>query len=313
MKEYLSCVVQLEQKKYELRSLLNIVCSKKKEYEKQYIQDEISYEDQKKRSYHDFNVWEFVKIFFGCGFSLFVCFVGIGLVLCIFSKTIRNADIKGIRPFLIILLVIDFFVAIKGADEGVSKRVAKEMNKEIYEEVELENKEIREKNKIVRFNKEKHLPVYNREYEILYAQYKEVQTNLEKLYALNIIFPKYRSLVPICSFYEYLSSGRCESLEGYEGAYNIYETEIRQNVIIGKLDIVISKLNMIIDNQYVLYTKLNETNKNISQMCNSISNQLGSIEDSSFITAYNSKITAENMEFIKWFSIFKERNRIENT
>lgn len=48
---------------------------------------------------------------------------------------------------------------------------------------------------------------------------------LDKLYAKNIIFSKYRNYTAIARLHEYLSSGRCTQLEGPNGAYNIYELE----------------------------------------------------------------------------------------
>ena len=39
------------------------------------------------------------------------------------------------------------------------------------------------------------------------------------------------------------------------GAYNLYEQELRQNLIINKLDFVIDRLDTVIDNQHMLYMK----------------------------------------------------------
>ena len=49
---------------------------------------------------------------------------------------------------------------------------------------------------------------------------------LEKLYAADVIFPKYRNMVAICTIYEYFVSGRCTTLVGADGAYNLYESEL---------------------------------------------------------------------------------------
>ena len=49
-------------------------------------------------------------------------------------------------------------------------------------------------------------------------------------------------MIAIASFYEYLMAGRCTSLEGTGGAYNLYENEIRMNQIISQLDTVITSL-----------------------------------------------------------------------
>jgi len=94
---------------------------------------------------------------------------------------------------------------------------------------------------------------------------------LEKVYSYNIVYPKYRELVPITMFCEYLASGRCNTLEGHEGAYNIYENELRQNIIISKLDTIASKLNSIRSSQYLLYTAISDSNRLSGQIINSIS------------------------------------------
>jgi hypothetical protein len=57
---------------------------------------------------------------------------------------------------------------------------------------------------------------------------------------------------------EYLDSGRCSALEGPDGAYNLYESELRQNYIISKLDTIINQLDMIRENQYYLYTAMQD-------------------------------------------------------
>lgn len=66
---------------------------------------------------------------------------------------------------------------------------------------------------------------------------KHAQTTaaLEALYEEDVIFPKYRRLLLICSLYEYIQSGRCDKLEGPDGAYALLETEIQQKKIVADL------------------------------------------------------------------------------
>ncbi len=139
---------------------------------------------------------------------------------------------------------------------------------------------------------------------------KTVKTKNE-LYALNIVFGKYRNFVALCSFYEYLLSGRCSSLEGTGGAYNIYESEIRANRIISRLSDIISSLGQIQENQDLAYEKLqnidseleilnNKTDKalsalkNIGDYASSIYSKASSIADSSKATALYSSNIAQN-------------------
>ena len=68
---------------------------------------------------------------------------------------------------------------------------------------------------------------------------------LEQIYDKNIVFPKYRNMVMVCSLYEYVCTGRCDTLEGHEGAYNLLELEIRLDKIVTGLDRVIELLGRI--------------------------------------------------------------------
>lgn len=87
--------------------------------------------------------------------------------------------------------------------------------------------------------------------------------NLERMYAYNVIFPKYRNYIMVSSIYEYICAGRCTTLEGHEGAYNILELEIRLDRIITQLDDILRDLAAIRANQYTLYSCPQEANRKI--------------------------------------------------
>lgn len=124
---------------------------------------------------------------------------------------------------------------------------------------------------------------------------KKTQIILDQYYEKNIIFSKYQNLVAMCSFYEYFISGRCSALTGHEGAYNIFENEVRLERIVSKLDEVIAHLDDIKANQYMLYNTIQEGNR-ISQCLieESIrqSQLLERIEDNSETTAFYAKNAA---------------------
>jgi len=95
----------------------------------------------------------------------------------------------------------------------------------------------------------------------LREQNKSSTETLKQIYDKNIIFPKYRNLVMTCSLYEYICSGRCDKLEGHEGAYNILEMEIRLDKIITQIDRVICMLERIRESQYMVYTAIQSANQ----------------------------------------------------
>lgn len=153
------------------------------------------------------------------------------------------------------------------------------------------------------------------ELELLQNQNANSKQNLEKIYSKDIIFPKYRNLTMVCSLYEYICSGRCSTLEGHEGAYNILEMEIRLNHIIIQLDRAIARLDSIQHNQYILYSALQETNQQANQILEStnriinnvqkfqrLSEELnigiGSIEKNSALSAFQTQCIQKELQYM---------------
>ncbi len=145
---------------------------------------------------------------------------------------------------------------------------------------------------------------------IFYAHIKEIDkkiavlnSTLNKLYSYDLIFKKYRgNIVALNTMYEYFISGRVTSLaaqNGMDGAYNLYENELRQNIIIEKLDVIINSLEQIKANQYLLYEAIQEANQallDITDMAEKVSN----IESNTALTAYNSKVIADNTKVLSY-------------
>ena len=153
------------------------------------------------------------------------------------------------------------------------------------------------------------------EISLLQKQNGESKKNLSKIYSLNIIFPKYRNLAMLCSIYEYICTGRCTSLAGHAGAYNILEMEIRLDKIITKLDQIAFKLNDIRNNQYILYSAIQETNQQISQIMKStdyvmdrlqnfkgekeeLVAKISSIEKNSMLAAYQAERVQKELQYM---------------
>ena len=142
---------------------------------------------------------------------------------------------------------------------------------------------------------------YNARKEVsqLGAPLRETKALLEKLYSADIIFPKYRNMVAMCTMYEYFASGRCTELTGANGAYNLYESELRQNIIINQLENVNANLEQVKQNQYILYQGIAETNQALREISADVKNIVNATYDiavSSRITAYCSQITAANAQ-----------------
>ena len=114
---------------------------------------------------------------------------------------------------------------------------------------------------------------------------KALRTSLYNLYSKNIVYTKYRNLIAIATLYEYIDSGRCFELEGPNGAYNLYEGELRSDIIISSLNRIISDLDTIKNNQYVLYKSIEKANSTTHKLLCNISN-------AQMLTAYYSEQAA---------------------
>lgn len=110
---------------------------------------------------------------------------------------------------------------------------------------------------------------------------KKSRRCLQQLYAKDVLYSKYRNYACVCTLYEYFASGRCTTLEGHEGAYNILESELRLNRIITQNDQILASLEEIKLNQEMLYDSIQDANRKADQIirnCNYMSNQLNGIQ-----------------------------------
>ena len=181
--------------------------------------------------------------------------------------------------------------------EDIKKEIDKDINMIKKEKNNIKNNILKiceEKLK----NEEKFKKNIDIEYEIKYIEnyLKELIETREKLYACNVVYKKYRNLIAMSSFLDYLNSERCEKLSGNDGAYNLYEQESKSNIIISKMDIMIDKLEEIEDNQFTFYNKISETNNLLSTISDEllINNDLLEKEQN------NTSIIKENVERIDY-------------
>ena len=132
------------------------------------------------------------------------------------------------------------------------------------------------KNRNTELKKQQNLLAYceKTESEIASPEAKARQ-ELDELYAQNLIHPKYRNFVAVSQICEYFETGRCDTLTGPNGEYNLFEAELRANVIIIKLDKILEKLDDIKSMQYMIYDAIMTTN---SLLCG-ISNEVSQVTD----------------------------------
>ena len=130
------------------------------------------------------------------------------------------------------------------------------------------------------------IPILERNIEKNRSALTSTQCLLNHVYdKANIVFPKYRNFAAVAQIYEYLASGRCTELGGPHGAYNLYEAELRQNVIISNLEELNEKMDTLITIQRTICEELKKANQTLSQIK----------EETAFI-AFNTAVIAKNSE-----------------
>lgn len=128
---------------------------------------------------------------------------------------------------------------------------------------------------------------------------------LEQLYDMNVLHPKYRSFVIAAQLYEYLDTGRCSELEGPYGAYNLYESELRQNMIIDRLDNVIANLRGLNKTMFYATNAIMDSNRQISQM----TKEIQEVKENSSLIAYAAESLAEDSRIAMTYHLHL-RNRL---
>lgn len=126
------------------------------------------------------------------------------------------------------------------------------------------------------------------------------------LYSQDVIHPKYANFLAVCTIFDYLDTYRCEELAGPNGAYNLYESELRANTIISKLEGIEKKLDDIQVAQYSVYMALTSMGASLASIddkmdkavaeLSAMSKGVASIEKSSAATAYHAEAAARYAE-----------------
>lgn len=210
------------------------------------------------------------------GISL--CFLGIMLVLVPSMLTLLLLPLGGILVFLGLILLPE---QLKRIRRNRQNKLFYEKQMKIYEASIVQYNQILLEDK-ARIEKEINRKAFiNSEIQSAKSRLAESQKQLAVMYSLGVVYPKYRNIVMINSICEYLKSGRCSTLGGPSGAYNLLENEMRLDRIILQLDQVISKLDQIKQNQYMLYSAISQGNQiahKIAQSTKEISEKLDSIQ-----------------------------------
>lgn len=144
--------------------------------------------------------------------------------------------------------------------------------------------------------------------------YKLTCETLQKCYAVDIIPAKYRSMVPVCMFYDYILNRRTYSLERNPqtadvGAINMYEDECYRQLIISKFDQLLDKLNEISQNQKVLYNAVQEGNRQTHKLLNDINSNVTNVNNNLKTIQYQNECSNKCLQYMSYVTYQRYMSR----
>lgn len=145
--------------------------------------------------------------------------------------------------------------------------------------------------------------VINKEQDEIHRQLQIAQNNLDQIYGLNILPVKYRNLNAVATFYEYLATGRCNTIQGHGGIYDTYETERIQLAQLEQQVQMNTTLSRMEDNQRMICQEMRQANQTllgIRRHLNEIEKTNAEIAQNTAVSAAADQQTAAAAQWMAW-------------
>lgn len=124
----------------------------------------------------------------------------------------------------------------------------------------------------------------------IFAALKNAKMNRQRFYAENVIPEKYRSLETVATLYEYIDTGRCNTVTGHGGIYDTYETERIQIAQLMQMIRMNDTLDRMESDQRYICRQIANINSKVSQ----INSSLSEIKNTNAQIARNTAVAAES-------------------
>lgn len=220
---------------------------------------------------------------------------GLAIFLFIMAAGIASSGEGGLAlPFVLCGVVFFIFAERIRRDLKKSKEDFSVMLEQFEKQRATVRKENSEKQKEYEANSCNWNCSYRESKAILEEHLNKTKDLLTKLYQKNMIYPKYCTLPALTSIYEYFVTGRCQELTGPDGAYNLYENEVRKDTVIAQLNSVIENLEKIRQNQYMLYQQVKAIQENTDAIAAELHQIKGYTVAITQLSALNTYYTALN-------------------
>ncbi len=140
-----------------------------------------------------------------------------------------------------------------------------------------------------------------------------LQSSYEQLLSMRVLHPKYQTMAACMTMLDYFETGRVSALMGPDGAYNLYESELRSNLIIDRLDEINESLKRIEKAMYTLVSAVRETNRHLKNLETEMKSLNATAKEQldaqreiahwSSVTAVCTEAAARNTEALKYIAL----------
>lgn len=302
--EYLSIIIDLEKNKYTQEKTIKNINNSISSYQSEF-NNNLSLNEKSDNIRQNISNFENIKVDeSGKGIMYFMIYyvgcigAGLGVIAYNIAHSMGIAIILGIIGAVIggSIPVLVWKSIMKNRRERTIIQMQRGMraDNELKQNRQLRNSEI-----------SLAVPKLEAEKESMQETYQLTCQTLKKCYEINIIPVKYRNIVPVCMFYDYILNGRTYSLKRNpnafdEGAINMYEDEIFRNVIKDKLDIIINKLDDLREGQKVLCRVIEEGNRQTHKLLNDINSNVTKVNDNLQTIQYQNEQRNRCLEYMSY-------------
>lgn len=307
--EYLAIIIDLEKNKLTQEETLIAINSNMSSYRTEYG-DNVKLNDAINKSN---NIKKIEVDKSGKGFFYFMtsCMSCMGINVCISTynatHSLKLALPLGVIGSLVFggIPIIIWNIILQKRRECVTNQVHQGMK---AEKELMQSREVRNKKISIALSK------LTLESKAMQETYMLTCQALKKCYDINIIPIKYRGIVPVCMFYDYILNGRTYSLQKNlsafdEGAINMYEKELIYQRIEGKLDVIINNLESLKQGQKVLYNAIQDGNQKTHQMLNDINSSIFKVNGSLQTIQYQNEQRNKCLEYMSYVTYQRYMSR----
>ncbi len=137
----------------------------------------------------------------------------------------------------------------------------------------------------------------------IFQALNSAKQQLANIYAINVLPAKYRNIGAVATMYEYLATGRCNTIQGHGGIYDTYEVERLAIEQLRQLAQMNETLDRIEENQRYIYRELRQANHTLSGIRSSLSDIQKTneqIANNTAVSAVANQQTAAAAQWMAW-------------